>query len=104
VEPEDGPGLEHLARHIARPPVNLERMRWAGGAEEVAYTPKPKWGEEKGEEHLDPLDLLARFTRGDSPPLAGGRRPTFPHSGRSAPSPRPRGGGRAGRGRGRATV
>ena len=60
VEPEDGAGLERLARYIARPPVSLERMRWAGGAEEVAYTLKAKWGEAKGEERLDPLDFLAR--------------------------------------------
>jgi hypothetical protein len=60
VEPEDGPGLERLARYIARSPVSLERMRWDGGAEEVAYTLKPKAGEPRGEEHLDPLDFLAR--------------------------------------------
>ena len=30
VEPEDGPGLERLARDILRPPLSQERMRWAG--------------------------------------------------------------------------
>ena len=60
VEPEDGPGLERLARYILRPPVSLERMDWDGGAEEVAYTLKPKSGEPRGEQHLDPLDFLAR--------------------------------------------
>lgn len=60
VEPEDGPGLERLARYILRPPVSLERMRWDGGAEQVAYTLKPKRGGPGGKEHLDPLDFLAR--------------------------------------------
>jgi len=60
VEPEDGPGLERLARYIMRPPVSLERMRWDGAAEEVAYTLKPKNGEPRCEEHLDPFDFLAR--------------------------------------------
>jgi hypothetical protein len=60
VEPEDEPGLERLAHYILRPPVSLERMRWDGGAEEVAYTLKPKNGEPRGQEHLDPLDFLAR--------------------------------------------
>jgi len=27
-EPEDGAGLERLTRHIMRPPLSLERMRW----------------------------------------------------------------------------
>jgi hypothetical protein len=60
VEPEDGPGLERVARYILRPPVSLERMRWDRGAEEVAYSLKPKHREPRGEEHLDPLDFLAR--------------------------------------------
>jgi len=49
-----------LARYILRPPVSLDRMRWDGGAEDVAYTLKPKNGEPRGQEHLDPLDFLAR--------------------------------------------
>jgi hypothetical protein len=61
VEPEDGPGLERLARYILRPPVSLERMRWNGGVEEVANTLKSKQAEAKGEEHIDPLDFLARL-------------------------------------------
>ena len=60
VEPEDGVGLERLARYILRPPVSLERMRWEGGAEDVGYTLKPKPGKPRSEEHLDPLDFLAR--------------------------------------------
>ena len=55
-----GPALERLARYILRPPVNLERMGWDGGAEDVAHTLKPKSGEMSGEEHLDPLGFLAR--------------------------------------------
>jgi hypothetical protein len=35
-------------------------MRWDGDAEDVAYTLKPKNGEPRGQEHLDPLDFLAR--------------------------------------------
>ena len=61
VEPEDGAGLERLARYIMRPPLSLERMRWTEGAREVAYTLKPKEGQPGAQEHLDPLDFLARL-------------------------------------------
>jgi hypothetical protein len=61
VEPEDGAGLERLARYIMRPPVSLDRMRWNQGAAEVAYTLKPKDGRPAGQESLDPLDFLARL-------------------------------------------
>ncbi len=78
VEPEDGPGLERLARYIARPPVSLERMRWDGGVEEVAYTLKPKAGEPRGEEHLDPLDFAAPSPHPPpSPSLLATRSPPF---------------------------
>ncbi len=39
VEPEDGPGVERLARYIMRPPISLERIRW-DGVGEVSYQPK----------------------------------------------------------------
>jgi len=36
VEPEDGPGLERLARYLLRRPVSLDRMHWEPGSDEVA--------------------------------------------------------------------
>ena len=39
VEPEDGLGVERLARYIMRPPISLERMRWDGTGE-VCYRRK----------------------------------------------------------------
>ncbi len=56
-----GSGLERLARHILRPPVSLERMCWDAAADNVAYKLKPKSGQPRGEEQLDPLDFLARL-------------------------------------------
>jgi len=61
VEPEDGAGLERLARYIMRPPLSLERMNWTEGAREVAYTLKPREGQPGAQERLDPLDSLARL-------------------------------------------
>jgi hypothetical protein len=61
VEPEDGAGLERLARYIMRPPLSLERMHWTAGAREVAYTLKPAAGQSRAQENLDPLDFLARL-------------------------------------------
>ncbi len=60
AEPEDGAGLERMARYILRGPLSLERMEWDGGDAEVLYTPKGKAGEDGAEEHVDPLDFLAR--------------------------------------------
>ena len=60
AEPEDGAGLERMARYILRGPLSLERMRWDGGDGEVLYTPKGKGGEEGAEEQVDALDFLAR--------------------------------------------
>lgn len=37
LEPEDGPGLERLARYTMRSPVNLTKVSWEEG-----------WGEVKG--------------------------------------------------------
>jgi len=61
VEPEDGAGLERLARCVMRPPLSLERMHWTEGAHKVVYTLKPKGGRAGGEETLDPLEFLARL-------------------------------------------
>jgi hypothetical protein len=44
-----------------RPPLSLERMRWSEGAADVAYALKPKDGRPGGQQHLDPLDFLARL-------------------------------------------
>ncbi len=60
VEPEDGAGLERLARYIMRRPVSLEWMSWSQGAAEVGYTLKPKDGRPAGQESLDPLECVAR--------------------------------------------
>ena len=60
AEPEDGAGLERMARYILRGPLSLERMEWAGGDAEVLYTPKGKGDGDRVEERLDPLDFLAR--------------------------------------------
>ncbi len=60
VEPEDGPGLERLARYLLRPPVSLERMRWDPESGEVAYRRKTKDGQPGAVELLEPLDFLAR--------------------------------------------
>ncbi len=60
VEPEDQAGLERLARYLLRPPVSLERMEWADGATEVGYSRKSTDGHPREQEHLDPLDFLAR--------------------------------------------
>jgi hypothetical protein len=60
VEPEDGPGLERLARYLLRPPVSLERMQWEPGSDEVAYRRKTRDGQPGAVELLDPLDFLAR--------------------------------------------
>lgn len=61
VEPEDGAGMERLARCMMRPPLSLARMNWTEGAREVAYTLKPKEGQPGAQERLDPLDFLARL-------------------------------------------
>jgi hypothetical protein len=60
VEPEDGPGLERLARYLLRPPVSLERMHWDPGSDEVAYRRKTRDGQPGAVELLEPLDFLAR--------------------------------------------
>ena len=60
VEPEDGPGLERLARYLLRPPLSLERMQWDPGSDEVAYRRKTRDGQPGAVELLDPLDFLAR--------------------------------------------
>jgi hypothetical protein len=60
VEPEDGPGLERLARYLLRPPLSLERMRWGPESDEVAYRRKTRDGQPGAVELLDPLDFLAR--------------------------------------------
>ena len=60
VEPEDGPGLERLARYILRPPVNLTRLSWEQGWDEVIHNLKPRRGHPRGEERVDALEYLAR--------------------------------------------
>jgi hypothetical protein len=64
VEPEDGPGVERLARYIMRPPISLERIRW-DGVGEVSYQPKGGHdgrARQPGDvaEAFDPADFLAR--------------------------------------------
>ena len=56
VEPEDGPGLERLARYLLRPPVSLERMHWDPGSDEVAYRRKTRGGQPGA------VELLSRST------------------------------------------
>jgi hypothetical protein len=51
--------LERLARYIMRPPVNLARMRWEDGWEEVIQILKPRDGLPLGQERIDALQYLA---------------------------------------------
>ena len=52
--------MERMARYILRPPLSLERMKYANGADEVVYERKGSNGEKGSEERLDALDFLAR--------------------------------------------
>jgi hypothetical protein len=52
--------MERMARYILKPPLCLERMKYADGADEVVYERKGSNGEKGSEERFDPLDFLAR--------------------------------------------
>ena len=60
VEPEDQKAMERMARYMLRPPLSLERMRYADGADEVMNARKPSNGQPGPAERFDALDLLAR--------------------------------------------
>jgi hypothetical protein len=64
VEPEDGDGVERLARYIMRPPISLERMEWEG-AGPVRYRARLGHASGRGqgreaEELFDAREFLAR--------------------------------------------
>ena len=62
VAPDDGEGLERLARYLLRAPVSTERLSWDEGAGMAAYRRRP--GDEPpggGEGGCDAKELLARI-------------------------------------------
>jgi hypothetical protein len=74
VAEDDDRGLERLARYLLRPPVSLERLSWAPGAESLTYRVKAGHdgalpledrrgdaaAETSSEERFDPLEFVAR--------------------------------------------
>jgi hypothetical protein len=68
VHPEDGEGLERLARYLLRPPVSLSRLSFEGPKGRVRYQAKSAdhrpvstlFPQESAAETLDPLEFLAR--------------------------------------------
>ncbi|HVY49306.1 MAG TPA: transposase [Minicystis sp.] len=67
VHGRDGARLEHLCRHLARPPIARERLA-LGADGRVVYTMKKPWRDGTRAVVMTPMDLIARLVAMVPPP------------------------------------